>query len=274
VKPTAIPLTDAARLARAARRTAIARALLAATLVALVVAAAAAARTPDLREQAFVPRGSSGIVVLDLSASISTDTYQRIGATLAELADGRGRYGLVLFSDVAYVALPPRTPATELRPFVRYFTLPRQERPGFLPQFPVNPWSSTFSAGTRISSGLELAREVTRRERLRRPAVLLVSDLDDDPIDVPRLRELMNEYERERLPLSVVSLNASSEDERFFRRLLREPDALTSARLPNERASAPTGATFPAALAVAAVVAALALAALELWGARLTWRGA
>ena len=103
----AIPLANAARLARVARRTAIARALLAGLLVALVVAAAAAARNPDLRQQAFVPEGSSGIVVLDLSASISTDTYERIGTTLSELASGGGSYGLVVFSDTAYEALPP-----------------------------------------------------------------------------------------------------------------------------------------------------------------------
>jgi hypothetical protein len=270
----AIPLADVARLARAARRTTIARALLVALIVALVVATAAAARSPDLRQQTFVPEGSSGIVVLDLSASISTETYQRIGATLGELASGGGRYGLVLYSDVAYEALPPRTPAAELGPFVRYFTLPPQETPGFLPQFPVNPWSTTFSAGTRISSGLALARSVIRRERLQRPAVLLVSDLDDDPIDVPRLRRLMGEYERGGIPLNVVALNPSPEDERFFRRLLREPDALSFARLPSERVSEPTGATFPIALAVLAVAAALALAGLELWGARLTWRTA
>jgi hypothetical protein len=274
VSRTGIPLGDAARLGPAARRTAIARMLLTGLLVTLVVAAAASARNPDLREQAFVPKGSSGIVVVDLSASISSDTYERIGNTFAELASGRSRYGLVLFSDVAYEALPPRTPAAELAPFARYFRLPRQETAGFLPEFPVNPWATTFSAGTRISSGLALARTMLKRERLRRPAVVLISDLDDDPIDIPRVRGLMSEYKREGIPLNVVALNPSPEDARFFRRLLRDPDALRFARLPEERAPKPEGAEFPAALAAAALAAAVALAALEFWAARLTWRTA
>lgn len=269
-----IPLADARALAAPARRTAIVRTVLAGLLAALVLAAAAAGRDPELRRSPFVPERSSGIVVLDLSASISTDTYERIGNTLAELAAGGGRYGLVVFSDVAYEALPPGTPATELRPFIRYFTLPAQQTPGFLPEFPANPWATTFSAGTRISSGLELARQVIRRERLRRPAVLLVSDLDDDPIDLPRLRRLMAEYERGGIPLSVVALNPAPEDERFFRRLLREPDALSLARLPRERLAEPEGAELPLLLAAGTLLAALGLAVNELWGARLVWREA
>jgi hypothetical protein len=84
----------------------------------------------------------------------------------------------------------------------------------------------------------------------------------------------MSEYERQRIPLNVVALNPSPEDERFFRRLLREPDALSFAQLPSARSREPSGATFPIALVAAAIAAAVALAGLELWGARLTWRTA
>ena len=94
-----------------------------------------------------VPKGTNGIVVLDLSASISTETYSRIGATLTDLVATRGRYGLVIFSDVAYEALPPGTPADALRPLIRYFKLPPQTQPGVPPNFPVNPWLQTFSGG-------------------------------------------------------------------------------------------------------------------------------
>jgi hypothetical protein len=271
---TGIPLADAPGLRREARRTLLVRAALAALAVAAVLLAALAARNPDTRAAPFVPEGSSGIVVLDLSASISSDTYERIGNTLVELAEGGGRYGLVVFSDVAYEALPPGTPATELRPFVRYFTLPGQDEPGFLPEFPRNPWQDTFSSGTRISTGLELARGVIERESLRQPAILLVSDLDDDPIDVPRLRRTIGELEEDGTPLSIVALNPAPEDERFFRRLLRDPEELRFARLPAQRRAAPAGAAFPWALAAAALAVSGALAGALAWGARLTWRPA
>jgi hypothetical protein len=269
---SSIPLADAPALEREARRTLLLRLAVAALAVGAVLLAAAAGRDPDVRRTPFVPVGSSAIVVLDLSASISSDTYERIGNTLAELAAGRGRYGLVLFSDTAYEALPPGTPAAELAPFVRYFTLPKQDQPGFLPEFPRNPWQDTYSAGTRISTGLELARDVIRRERLDNPAILLVSDLDDDPIDVPRVRRTLSELEAAGTKVSIVGLNPSPEDERFFRRLLREPGELRFARLPTQRAEAPSGAAFPWPLVAASLAAAAALALALLWGARLTWR--
>jgi hypothetical protein len=270
----ALPLSDARTLDGAARRTALVLAGLALLAVAALVAAALLGRDPEIRRAGFVPEGSSGIVVLDLSASISSDTYERIGNTLAELADGDGRYGLIVFSTTAYEALPPGTPASELRPLVRYFALPQQDQPGFLPELPANPWQDTFSAGTRISTGLELARDVIAREGLERPAILLVSDLDDDPIDLPRLRRTMAELEDAGTPLSVVALNPAPEDERFFRRLLREPEELRFARLPSERRDGSGEAPFPWPLALASLAATSALAAALAWGARLRWRTA
>jgi hypothetical protein len=268
----AIPLANVRELLPLARRTAIVGTVVTAGLVALVLAAVLIGRDPHVRESSLLPERSNGIIVLDLSASISSDTYERIGNTLAELADGERRYGLIVFSTTAYEALPPGTPAAELRPLVRYFALPRQDQPGFLPEFPANPWQDTFSAGTRISTGLDLARDVIAREGLERPAILLVSDLDDDPIDLPRLRRTMAEIEDAGTPLSVVALHPAHEDERFFRRLLREPEQLRFARLPAQRAPAPEGASLPTTLIAAALVATVALAVALLWGARLGWR--
>ena len=116
----------------------------------------------------FLPNGSRGIVVLDLSASISSDTFERIGKTLRDLAATNSRYGLVVFSDVAYEALPPGTPSAELKPYARFFTLPPPQA-GFLPQFPVNPWTNSFSGGTRIAAGLGLALRLIQNEQLEAP---------------------------------------------------------------------------------------------------------
>ena len=164
----AIPLADTGPLAAAARRTARIRVVAGIALVGLATAAILLGRNPQTHDVRFLPERSNGIVVLDLSASISSDTYSRIGQTLGELAASRGRYGLVVFSDTAYEALPPGSPASALRPMLRFFRLPSQPRPGVAPSFPVNPWTKSFSAGTRISSGLELARSILTADRRAR----------------------------------------------------------------------------------------------------------
>jgi hypothetical protein len=243
--------------------------VLAAILFGLVVVTAVLAGHPRVRALHVLPPASTGIVVLDLSASISEDTYARIGATLSDLASSNGRYGLVVFSGTSYEALPPGTPAAELKPLVRYFTLPPQRTPGFIPTFPPNPWTATFSAGTRISSGLELAHTLALNGSLTRPAVVLVSDLDDDPADLERTALAVLAYRRDRIPLRIVGLNPSSEDQQFFQRLLGKQSTITAARLPQQPAAARGG--FPWLLAALALAVAVALAVNELLLARLDW---
>jgi hypothetical protein len=265
-----IPLTDAPLLAPSRRRTLAVR--LALTLVALaaVVASVLVSRDPGTRTVAGLPTDSDAIVVLDMSASISAETFSRIGSTLSELAKSEGRYGLVVFSDQAYEALPPGSPAANLKPLVRYFTLPRDRESGFAPAFPANPWGVSFSGGTKLSAGLALAHDIALETRPGGPGVVLVSDLDDDPQDVPRLAAILLAYERDRIPLQVVPLNASDEDTALFRRVLGQTAVARTAPDPSEPApenSTPT----PWALLAAALAAALALAALELWSPPLEW---
>jgi hypothetical protein len=264
-----IPLAGLGTLEAARRKTALVRVVIAIALVGLVAAAAVAAlhqHTPTLR---FLPRGSTGIVVLDLSASISTDTYQRIGKTLNELASTNGRYGLVVFSDVAYEALPPGTPSAELKPYARFFTLPRTAS-GFLPQFPTNPWTNSFSGGTRIGSGLALALQLIRLQHVAHPAIVLVSDLDDDSSDIKQLAGVALAYRQANIPVRVVALDPQPKDQQLFARLLEQAATVEHARLPGERAKT-TGAPVPEWLAALIVAAALMLAANELWATRLVW---
>ena len=202
---SSIPLADYGRLGRARRRTTVTRAALGALLVGLVIATAITALRPSAKTLSFLPHGSTGIVVLDLSASISTDTYERIGKTLTELAATNGHYGLVVFSDVAYQALPPGTPSAALKPYARYFTLP-PTRNGFLPQFPNNPWTNSFSGGTRIAAGLGLAFRIIQEQGLKRPAVVLVSDLDDDPGDLKSLAGVSLARRPNRIPRRASGL--------------------------------------------------------------------
>jgi hypothetical protein len=269
--PRAIPFADVRSLLPLARRTTLLRAAAAAVLVALALAAVLLGRHPEVRESTILPKRSNGIVVLDLSASISTDTYARIGASLRELTESGGRYGLVVFSDTAYEAIPPGTPSEALRPLLRYFTLrPAQE--GFLPTFPVNPWSNSFSAGTKISTGLELARGVIIDEAAaEKPAVLLISDLEDDRSDIPKVTSLALAYRREGIPLDIVGLNPAPDDEQLYRRLVRGWGSYTPARLRDERTETASRGSFPLGLAAIALAVALLLGAYELWSARLTW---
>src|SRR5581483_10021729 len=192
---SAIPVPGAGALAGNARRTARVRRALAAAVCILVVLAALAARHPATTQPTSLPVRSGDMVVLDLSASISSDTFSRIGETLRKLVSTGGRYGLVVFSNVAYEALPPGTQASALRPLIRYFTVP----PNASGALPTNPWTLSFSRGTRISAGLDLAHRILVENHLTRARVVLISDLADDPADVQRLNEVATtEYGRGR----------------------------------------------------------------------------
>jgi hypothetical protein len=267
---TSIPLADAGALRPAARRTLAIRLALAAALAGLIVAIVVVSRHPHTQTIVTLPAHSSAIVVLDVSASISADTYSRIGATLSSLARSGGRYGLVVFSDQAYEALPPGTPASDLQPLVRYFTLPPAHG-GFAPTFPPNPWSRTFSAGTKVSAGLELADRIAFQDKLRKPVVILVSDLDDDPADLPRLVTIMLALKRDHVPLRIVGLNPSLEDSVLFKRLSGGAPIVRAGLLqPGPELENHT--PFPWTLIALAIVVALGIAAHELWAPRLEWR--
>lgn len=256
-----LPLADAPALRRFALRTRTLRLALVMLLVAVVAVAALVARQPRSTAQTYLPSGSDGIVVLDLSASISTDTYAQIGGTLERLASSGGRYGLVLFSSDAYEALPPGTPARELAPLARFFH-PHSAGPGYAPSFPVNPWTQSFSAGTEISRGLDLAREIAVRDRLKQPELLLISDLDDDPGDLRRLSGSALALRRARIGVHVVALSASTADETLFTRLFGTQGTIEAAPPPAARAPS-VHAETPVWLLAASLAAAALLAAAE-----------
>jgi hypothetical protein len=266
-----IPLADALDLRPKAVRTRATLRVLAVLVAALALGCVLLLRDAGARTATLLPAGSDAIVVLDMSASIDADTYSRIGLTLADLARSGARVGLVVFSDVAYEALPPGVPASTLGPLVRYFTLPRQVG-GAAPAFPPNPWGRTFSAGTRISAGLEVAHGLALAGRGRRPTVVLISDLDDSPSDLPRLTGIVLAYRRDRIPLEIVGLNPSLGDQTFFTKLLgaqaatRIVPAANPLSPPREHTTAP----FPWTAVLAAIGTLAALAALLVASARLT----
>ncbi|HXK15208.1 MAG TPA: vWA domain-containing protein [Gaiellaceae bacterium] len=270
---SAIELADYPALARAAGRTRVLRLLAAAAALGLAAIALLVAPSGSSPSAVLLPHGATGIVVIDVSASISTDTYARIASTLDRLRRGGGSAGLILFSDTAYQALPPGTPVAELGAFERFFQVSTQTQPGILPEPPQSPWTDQFSAGTRISTGLSLALAVLQEEHLRKPVVLLVSDLNDDAGDLESLTSVALAYRHIGVPIRVVGLNPSPDDASFMQRLLPQGGGIVSATLPGEKAGASkTG--LPVTFILVAIALALVASAYLAVTERLRWRNA
>ncbi len=265
-----IPLADAPALRPRAVATRVVLAALAVAAAAAAVGVLLSSRSPH--SQTLVPLASKAnvVIVLDLSASISSDSFSRIGGTLRALSQTADHVGLVVFSDDAYEALPPGTPASDLAPLVRYFTLPPQRGPGFLPSFPTNPWSNTFTGGTVISSGMEEGVDIAAAQRPR-ATVMLISDLDDDPNDLPALAAVGPVAKHDGVPIRIVGLNPLLQDIQYFHTIFGSSAPIVEA--PTLAEAAPQEQTpFPWALVALAVAAALALALREGWAPRLRWR--
>lgn len=291
-----IPLFDVRNLTEPVRRTAIVRWALAAALVATLLAAAWLSRSPGESAVRVARGGESGVVVLDMSASIGS-ARRRLTEPFEYLAATNQEFGLVLFSSVAYEAIPPGTAAAELRGFLRALSpfpnvcVAREFTPcppgsrrvePDSPEFEeirrgsVTPWVESFRGGTKISTGLRLAREMLKRHGQERRGTLLISDLDDSLLDLPALTRELITYKREGIPLNLVALAPFDEDRFFFERLVGKeafvdradlaPPRLVEERNRAERAGVPEG------LAGLALLLLMLLGANEHFCGRLAWR--
>ena len=266
----AIPLATTVELGSPARRTLLLRVLLAVVLLGLAVGAGETGRTSAPAAGGLLPRGGSVMLILDVSRSIKPAANGTIVNVLKELIRSRGHVGLVAFSDIGYELLPPGTPARELRPLLRFFA-PAPPRPG--PDAnPPNPWSTSFSGGTQISAGLILAHNALVQAGEPHGPLLLVSDLDTAPDDVPRVAETFNTFRNEGVPFRIVGLSPRGDNLSLFQHLAG-PGAFTS---PVQPAGSGVGETegalhagTPWALILVAGALLVALAANELWCGRL-----
>lgn len=272
----AIPLADLASLAQPARRTRLLRLALATALVGVVIAAFASG--PGAQARLFFPSSTVGIIVLDISSSIKPSTYDLIRSQLTSLSKTNERFGVVLFSDDAYEALPPGTPARELRPFIRFFNphIPFQRDRFGIPR-PRSPWDQSFSAGTSISSGLLLAAELLQQKHVAHGDVVLISDLVDDPSDYNRVSDTLALYSERSIPLRIVALDPPRENRQLFEDLLGQKGVISNAVLPkggSGRGVLTVEARFPTGLAVFGGLAILLLAVEAFWAEPLRWRKA
>jgi hypothetical protein len=267
----AIPLATTADLAGPTRRTLVLRIALGVALVVLALAASETGRTNAAAARGLLPGGGTGVLVLDVSRSIKPSSDRTIVAVLQELIHAQTRLGLVAFSDIAYELLPPGTKSQELRPLLRFFEPSATPRTGSDPVAP-NPWSSSFSGGTQISLGLELARQALIRAGNPKGSILLVSDLDTAPDDVPRVAQTFNTFRNEGVKFRIVALGPRADNLSLFRNLAG-PGAFVS-RLGSVRGAGgqTEGALqgqIPWSLLVVAALVLLALAANEHWNGRL-----
>ncbi len=290
-RTASIPLADTPSLRRGARRTAAVRAGIAVFLVGLLALSTALVSRPKETIGDFLAPDSSTVVVLDFSTSISDLVYGEIARTLQGIAssgDDR-KIGLVVFSEIAEEALPPDTNAAELEPFIRFFrpnedpaARPRPYLHGFTSpgapspiEYPFSPWLRKFSSGTRISSGLELAREAIERDGIEDARVLLISDLAEDESDLPRLIQELTSYVRLAIDLQIVGLPPSLEgDQALYRQILGESGAVveSTALATTAGDDAVDDAAVMWGLISVIVLLALGLGAGELFGVPLRWR--
>lgn len=246
------------------RRTGIVRLVLASGAVALVLAAAATARDPQTSEHALVPPDRIGVVVLDLSLSITDSDYGTLRRTLRRLIAEDATIGLAVFSDAPYELLPPGTPASELKPMLRLLIAPKLGPV-------INPWTQTFRAGTRISSALELAKSMLERDEVDKGSILLVSDLETAPDDVPALAQTISSLKQADIRLRVVPLAPSSDALSLFSGLLDKDAVATFAQTPTQAEPEPgsIGVSTPVLFLLLGALVFVLLAAHERFSGRI-----
>jgi hypothetical protein len=266
----AIPIAEFGGLRTAIRRTTLQRLTLGLAAFCLLLGATLAAlRLPTQGQGIVHPR--SGVVVLDMSRSISPGKMREIRKVLKSFASPTQRLGLAFFADTAYELLPPGTPGTAVRPLLRFFKL--VPIPGTAYVRPIgSPWDYSFRGGTQISQGLTVARQMLLRQGVRGEPVLLVSDLSDFQDDLSRLGREIAALKRDHFPLRIMQIAATAPNRQLFTRLAGRR-AFTPLTSVTGSSSGPTRTTATSGIAVALIVIAIVLLAVlglnEFWCGRL-----
>ncbi len=270
----AIPLADARALKGLVARTTLVRLALACLLLTLAAFTVWRATQLDPQTISFLPEGSTTVLVLDESKSISVPAFRRGAAVLRQPVAVARPVGSFPFSDTAYEMLPPGARSPELKSLLRFYT-PSRVGTNIDPEtrLLVSPWENVFSGGTSISSGLNLAEWMLHRDHVRNGSILLFSDLETAAEDQPALaRALVTIANDPRVQLRVVPLFPIATDEQFFQRFLPGADFVTAAELKTHAVTKPrtlvVGGT-PTSLLLVGAFLLVALAANELFCTRL-----
>lgn len=270
---TAIPVADVESLRPMWIRTTLVRLVLAALLILVLALAFVAARTLEPSKASFLPQGTSAVVVIDVSLSVTDPVFRRIHNALKMMSEGGEGVGLVVFSDVAYEMLPPGSSPEELKPLLRYFKGRKVQDPSLGSEvvYPLSPWSAGFSAGTKISAGLEMANDILEREKIEKGSIVLVSDLDTAPSDEAVLSQVVANVKSKGIELRVVPLFAFEQDLTFFRRIVGKENLITPPQLAAQNRRKAKSTLFganPSTLSLLGGLLLFLLAVNEWWGAR------
>jgi hypothetical protein len=252
----AIPTSEQEAYRSSYRRTLVLRSALSVALLAALGLAFLVARSEGVQAAPLVAPGTTGMLVLDLSASVYEGAF---GQTIQKLADADERVGVVAFSDAAYELVPPGTPGRELLPLLRYFD-PASTSGGTLSR---NPWEG-FRAGTRISEGLKVARQVLLERGATDGSIVLVSDLEILPDEIVRLADVAALLRGDGIELRIVPLFPTPEKQARIdailssSMILRESSEAAPVRAP-EASSLASAAPWLFVLAGALLVGLLAV---------------
>jgi hypothetical protein len=262
-------LGDLPGLQSPAERTTAVRIALFLALAAALAGAVLLAKSAGSGRAAVLPAGAkTGVVVIDMSGSVSGLPFERVATVVRGLAAANQAMGLVMFSDTAYELLPPNSPASTLLDFEHFFD-PKSVTGG-VPDFGVTPWA-WFSAGTRISRGLSMGQQALQRAHVTHGSLLLISDLNDSGADEEPLVAEALALKKAHIPVRIVPVLAAPPDVRIFAGLFGwnvfvSPSAYRTTATEHVQ---PIATSWPWALiAVGAVLVAL-LAANELFNTRL-----
>lgn len=265
----AVVLGDRARLGSPRHRTEFVRVLLVLAIAVTFAFLFVTAKRAGAGRAAVFPAGTdTGVVALDMSASISGPTYARVASTLRGIISANQSVGLVMFSDTAYELLPPNSPPGAMAQFIPFFVPLRYY--GSTPVFGQGPWD-TFMGGTRIAPGLVMAEQSLRRAGVKHGAILLVSDLDDSAADQPLLDQTAVQLRQAHIPVRIVPLFAAPHDKRLFGALFGD-NSFVDPRVFAHRATThtqPIAAPAPWKLLGLGALLVLLLAANERFTARL-----
>jgi len=267
---TAIPVADVESLRPMWIRTTLVRLALACLLILVLALAFVSARVLEPAKASLLPEGTSAVVVLDVSLSVTDPVFRRIHNAIKMMSEGGQGVGLVVFSDVAYEMLPPGSAPEELKPMLRYFKARSVQDPN-LAVYPLSPWSAGFSAGTKISAGLEMADDVLEREKIENGSIVLVSDLDTAPSDEPGLSQVVANVQSKGIELRVVPLFAFEQDLTFFRQIVGKENLVTPPQLAAQNRRKAESMLFganPSMLSLLGGLVLFLLAVNEWWGAR------
>jgi len=266
----ATPLGDLPGILSPADRTTVVRAALLLGLAATLAGTILLARSAGSGRAALLPEGvKTGVVVIDMSGSVSGVPFERDATVLRALVSVNQAMGVVMFSDTAYELLPPNSPASALSELERFFE-PQSVSHGAL-HFGATPWGQ-FSAGTRVSRGLRMGQIALRRAGVTHGSLLLISDLNDSSADEEPLVSEAFALRKAHIPVRIVPVKAAPPDVRIFASLFgwKSFVAPSAYRTTASRNVQPVSVSWPWALIGVGAILVLLLAMNERFNTRLT----